>query len=335
MSGLPPPPASGPYPGVAASGYGGYGVLRPMGQFRSVRGIGLAASVLLGVMVVLSVIAGVAFGSRVGVVDDLLGGENVSFSEVDDADDTVLGAAFVWALGALATGIVFIVWQYRHARNAELLGHTDGLGPGWAIGGWFIPCGNFVLPTLQLFQASKASDPHHVDPSRRAPGTVGTAQGSSLVVLWGIAYAAGNLFGGVSRWTLHPDAYAVAPNGLQEGRDADQLSSVGFFVLAIAAVLGIAMVTSLTKRQSARIDAVGAMTYGGSAYGGYGQQPHAPAPGYGQPGYGPPPGYAPQAPPAPPAAPGWGPQPGYGQQPGPAPGYPPPPGTGFGPPPGP
>lgn len=322
MSGLPPPPASGPYPGVAAPGYGGYGVLRPMGQFRSLRGVGLAASVLLGLMAVLSVIAGIAFASRVGVVDDLLGGENLSFSEVDDADDTVLGAVGIWVLGALATGIVFIVWQYRHARNAELLGHTNGLGSGWAIGGWFIPCGAFVLPAIQLFQASRASDPAHVDPSRQAPGTVGTAQGSSLVILWGIAYAAGNLFGGVSRWTLHPDAYAVAANGLQEGRDADQLSSIGFFVLAIAAILGIAMVTSLTKRQSARIDAMGAMTYGGSAYGGYGQQPQfpAPAPGYGQPGP------APQPPP---------PQPGWGPQPGPAPGYPPPPGAGFGPPPGP
>jgi hypothetical protein len=292
------------------------------------RGVGLAASVLLGLMVVLSVISGVAFASRVAVVNDLLAGDNVSFSEVEDADDTVLGAALVWALGALATGIVFIVWQYRHARNAELLGHTNGLGSGWAIGGWFIPCANFVLPTIQLFQASKASDPTHVDPSRPALGTVGTAQGNSWVLLWGIAYAAGNLFGGVSRWTLHPDAYAAAPGGLSEGMDADRLSSIGFFVLAIAAVLGIAMVTSVTKRQSARIDSVGAMTYGGSAYGGYGQQPQfpAPAPGYGQPG---------PAPQPPPPQPGWGPQPGYGQQPGPAPGYPPAPGAGFGPPPGP
>lgn len=329
MSGLPPPPASGPYPGVAAPGYGGYGVLRPMGQFRSLRGIGTATSVLLGLMAVLTLIVAFAFTSRASLVDDILDGENVSFNEIDDADSTVLGAVGIWGLGALATGIVFIVWQYRHARNAELLGHTNGLGSGWAIGGWFIPCANFVLPTIQLFQASRASDPAHVDPSRQAPGTAPTGRGNSLVVLWGIAYGAGNLFGGGGRAVAYPDAYAAtADDGLEQGMGADRMWSIGFFVLAVAAVLGIAMVTSLTKRQSARIDAMGTMTYGGSAYGGYGQQPQfpAPAPGYGQPG---------PAPQPPPPQPGWGPQPGYGQQPGPAPGYPPPPGAGFGPPPGP
>ena len=45
-----------------------------------------------------------------------------------------------------AIGVVFIIWQFRHAKNAQVLGARGGLGPGWAIGGWFIPLANYVLP---------------------------------------------------------------------------------------------------------------------------------------------------------------------------------------------
>jgi hypothetical protein len=305
MSGLPPPPeAAGPYahapvgaPGHYAPGNYGAG-LRPMGQFRSIGGLATAVMVLLAATAVLSVVVAVAFSSRASTVDDLLDGRNVSFTEVDDADDRVVVTTVIWVLAALATAVVFIIWQHRHAKNAETLGHSRGLGPGWAIGGWFIPCANFVLPPVQLYQSSQASDPAHT------PGTVRPGRGDPLVIMWGIALAAGNLVGGTSRQVLYPEAYDLAANGLEDGMSADRTSSVGFFILAAAAVLGIAMVRSLTRKQSARIDALGPGTYGGSAYGGYGQQPSAPAPpqaawgqppqqpGYGQPS--PQPGYGPQ-----------------------------------------
>ena len=308
MSELPPPPTEGPYPGVALPGYYAGG-LRPAGQYRTLRGLSTAVSLLLGLMVVLSVVVAVTFASRAQTVDDFFAGQDVSLDDLNGADDQVAGAALLWVLGVLATGIVFIVWQFRHAKNAELLGRSGGLGPGWAIGGWFIPCAGFVLPAVQLYQSSEASDPAHV------PGTMRSGRGSPLVILWGIAFAAGNLVGGVSRQTLYPDAYDATLDGPEQGMSADRVSSAGFFVLAVAAVVGLAMVASLTKRQSARIDAMGAATYGGSAYGGYGQQPtYGQQPGYPQPGYGQPsypqPGY---------------PQPGYGQQPGYGPPLGPPP----------
>ncbi len=52
----------------------------------------------------------------------------------------------------------FIVWQFRHAKNARALGERGGLGPGWAIGGWFVPLANFVLPGVQIHQSSRMSD---------------------------------------------------------------------------------------------------------------------------------------------------------------------------------
>lgn len=318
MSGLPPPPeASGPYAYAPIGTPGQYGAgLRPMGQLRSIGGLATAVMALLAATAVLSVVVAMAFSSRASTVDDVLDGRNVSFAEIDDADDRVATATVVWVLVALATAAVFIAWQYRHAKNAETLGHSRGLGPGWAIGGWFIPCANFVLPPVQLYQSSQASDPAHT------PGTVRPGRGDPLVIMWGIALAAGNLVGGSTREVLYPDAYELVANGLEDGMSADRTSSVGFFILVAAAVLGIAMVRSLTRKQSARIDALGPGTYGGSAYGGYGQQPAAPAPQQASWGQAPQPGYGqptPQQPgygqPQPPPQPGWGqppPQPGYG-----------------------
>ncbi len=54
--------------------------------------------------------------------------------------------------------MVFIIWQFRHAKNAQVLGAYGGLGPGWAIGGWFVPFANYVLPAMQMHQSSRASD---------------------------------------------------------------------------------------------------------------------------------------------------------------------------------
>ena len=98
--------------------------------------------------------------NRAGLIDDVDRRTPISVDEQDlfDADDGVAAFSGLHCARVLATGVVFIIWQFRHAKNAEALGARGGLGPGWAIGGWFVPLANFVLPTVQIFQSSKASD---------------------------------------------------------------------------------------------------------------------------------------------------------------------------------
>jgi hypothetical protein len=181
-----------------------------------------------------------------------------------------------------------------------------------------------------MFQSSRASDP-----SLPAGARSQNAQANPLVVVWGLAYGAVNLFSGFSRQLLYPDAYDPAAfDQVRDGISADNSSAIGFFTTAAVAGVAIAMVRSLTGKQTARMAAVGAAGYGQPGYGqpgyagGYGQQPAygQPQPGYGQPqpqpqpGYGqPPPGYgqpqqgyapgpvppAPAVPPTPPAPPAW------------------------------
>ena len=52
------------------------------------------------------------------------------------------------SLAVLACGVLFIIWAYRSARAARLLGMPGQWGPGWFIGSWFIPVANLVIPYL-------------------------------------------------------------------------------------------------------------------------------------------------------------------------------------------
>jgi hypothetical protein len=317
MSALPPPPPSGPSYGGYGSPYSGpYGNMarRPV---QSLDGLALATSILLGIMIVLCLVGVAAFANRASVLDDFLNGGDATFanlSDLDDADGMVAGAILIYGLGVLATAGVFIAWQYRHSRNAETIGGSSGLGPAWAIAGWFIPLANYVLPGVELFQSSQPSDPalHPQQPRRQG-------QGSPLVVVWALAFGAGNILLWGSRvWFPDEDDVRLDIDRAQDGVSADNLAAGSFVILVAAAIIAIVMVRSLSRRQAtaaAALVASGAPGYGAPGYGqpypgppgsAYPGPPGAAAPGYGQPAPGP--AYPGSTPPGPDS--GWPPPPG-------------------------
>ena len=129
-----------------------------------------------------------------------------------------------------------IIWQFRHAKNAEALGARGGLGPGWAIGGWFIPIANFVLPALQMFQSSKASD-------MSGPRHGRAAKGAGIVIAWAVAFAVGALLLGSSGALVQADGEGnLIIESIQDVEDAassDRSAGVGYVVFVFAAILGI------------------------------------------------------------------------------------------------
>jgi hypothetical protein len=311
-------------------------VVRSGQPVQSLEGLALAVQILLGITAAICLFGVVAFAARASVLDDFLnsdGGLNFSsLSDLSDADDTVAAAVSFTLLGVLATGVLFIIWQFRHAKNAEAMGGKHGLGAEWAIAGWFIPCANLALPAVQLFQSSQASDPA-LPP--QAPAERGRS--TPLVIFWAIAFGVGSALFSISR-AMFPDEDEVALDidRAQDGVSADNLGAAGYLILVVAAVLGAVMVRQLSRRQAAKaqaLTAAGVLGYGalggyapppgyGAAAAGAWGQPGASGPGYG-PSYGTPsgPGYGQQAP----SGPGYGQQtpsnPGYGQQAPSGPGY--------------
>jgi hypothetical protein len=125
--------------------------------FRSVRGLGVAFVVLVGLTALSDVlVAGWVWHVR-AMLDGYLYGD-VSEPEIDR---TLASGALIDIpnIGLyLATGIVFIVWLWRVRSNADLVApHGHQFRKSWAIWGW-LPIVNLWIPrryALDVWQVSR------------------------------------------------------------------------------------------------------------------------------------------------------------------------------------
>src|SRR3954453_12724753 len=237
-----PPPPSTPYP---AAGYspGGY-AYASMPSTQATKGLSTALTILLAITALTGIFVAIAFFHRASLVDDT---NRVFFNldEVNDADSTVSGAVAFFMLGLLATGVVWIIWQFRYAKNAELLRGNYGLPSGWAIGGWFVPLGNFALPQLQLQQAARASDP---DLAQGQP--VASGRAPSMIVPWWVLFDLAWSFFFFGRVTRPNDTDLVSLSELDKFVRADRISGVAALLFLAAGLVAILAVRSCTERQT-------------------------------------------------------------------------------------
>jgi len=224
---LPPPPP----PVVAAA---------PV-RWRDQRALAVALVVLFGVMVCAAVVLSAALANRISVVQDFKAGDfGDILNRANDADDFVNGASAFYSLTQLVIVVLFIIWQFRAAKNNEALDRPGArFGPGWSIGGWFIPIANLAIPVLimqDLWRGATPSVPRG-DPRWRS------AKGSWLVGLWW----------GV--WVISLLRFAANNSGLHGTGSLDDIETsniialVGVVATAIAAVLAAFVVWTLSRRQ--------------------------------------------------------------------------------------
>src|SRR5262245_4490465 len=275
-------------------------------------GLGLATTILLGIVAVLALVVAATTFNGYSVVEDILAATGDStFGDPVDADDGRNAALGFYFLGALPTAILFIIWQYRHSRNARSLAGPGGLGPGFAIGGWFIPFANYVLPGIELYQSSRASSPPVPGGGPRS------GKGNGLVIAWAVLFGLGTVALGVGSSIGTPED-GFGDMSSDAVRNLLAVGSLGGLLVVAAAVLAAIMVQSLTKQQTRRIHEA----FGAGLYTPWGAPPPAawaPA----QPATAP---WGPAPPPPPPDQSPWGAPPGSPPPPppgGPAPWHPP------------
>ncbi|MEV6276913.1 DUF4328 domain-containing protein [Nocardia sp. NPDC051832] len=93
----------------------------------------------------------------------------------DWALPTVVGLLTL-VLALLIAGVVFLCWLMRARMNADALRpHAGGLSRGWAIGAWFLPIANLIMPALVVYQVWRDSHP-----AQRSAG--------ALVWVWWLAW---------------------------------------------------------------------------------------------------------------------------------------------------
>jgi hypothetical protein len=112
------------------------------------------AEALTWIAAALVTVAGTVNLTAVGLYGDYWDAPAGSLAEAEawdaySARTDPAAAAFVFGLFVnVAVVVLLMVLWFRVLQQAKRAGAEMGLGPGWAIGGWFIPCAGIVFPAL-------------------------------------------------------------------------------------------------------------------------------------------------------------------------------------------
>jgi hypothetical protein len=213
-------------------------VAAPPARWRDLRGLAIALVVVFGVMVCAAVVLAAALANRISVVQDFKAGRfGDIITRANDADDFVDGAGAFYGITQLVIIVLFIIWQYRAAKNNEALDRRNPrFGPGWSIGAWFIPFANLVIPVMILQDLWRGATPTtpRGDPRWRS------VQGSWLIGVWWAALLVSLLRFGAS---------SADNASLDDIERSNTVALVGVVATVIAAVLAAFVVWTLSRRQ--------------------------------------------------------------------------------------
>ncbi|HEX5542115.1 MAG TPA: DUF4328 domain-containing protein [Micromonospora sp.] len=224
--------------------------VRPGARTYAVRGVGMAACVAVALVVLLDVVL-----SLWPVVGRVMAERAL---RADDPELLNLAAAseLIVALPSLAVylaaAVLVIVWFYRARVNLDAF---PGAGPtmaaGWAIGGWFVPFANFVIPCRVMANLARDS--------------LWRARTPVLVGVWWAAW----LFSQCGGWASLSDtrAYDALPSEIYGPDDyqayvdyySDSLQRglPGTVAIVVAGVALIMLIRQISDAQQARIDRSG------------------------------------------------------------------------------
>ena len=167
MTNLPPPPTPGddhipppPPPNlIAPAGYAAY-TSTPIGMLslKRVNRVGQASVILVGLSAVFAARTVIVSQSVTDEAEAFLNGETKSEDFIESIAPYLL-LSFVQGAVVIAAAVLVMIWMYRLAANHRALHRGATWGPGWAIGGWFLPPLLYIIPTLMFRELWKASDP--------------------------------------------------------------------------------------------------------------------------------------------------------------------------------
>ncbi|WP_051902842.1 DUF4328 domain-containing protein [Streptomyces xanthophaeus] len=214
---------------------------QPRGILRSPQGLAAAATVLLSVGAVVNLVSVAGSAYSYSALQDL---SEDPWSEPDSALASVdmlnglIGAVQVMSL--LATAVVFIIWFHRVRCNGDIF-RPDIFtqSRGWAIGGWFIPLANFVLPYRTAKQTWWASTPLGPDGSHR---TLSAAP----VTTWWLVWVASAILDRIA------GRLYLTSKSTEEVLNAYAFGIVSDLATIVAAVFAVVFVRKLTALQNTR-----------------------------------------------------------------------------------
>jgi hypothetical protein len=146
----------------------------------------------------------------------------------------------------VALAVAFLMWLHRASKNLRALGNPSQrieYTPGWAVGWFFIPFANLVMPYKAVREVWEKSDP-----AVRTEDDYMFARPSSTPLLpgWWVTFIASNVAGNISG-RLMADARTDAALRFTAGVDL-----IASLLAVVAAVLAILVVRGIDRRQAER-----------------------------------------------------------------------------------
>jgi hypothetical protein len=246
---MPPPPPPAPPPGYYAPGTTpqppgaapgvAYG---PAPRWRSLRGITTALTWLFAAHIVFMAVLIIGVFNHLRVLSDHESGGIVRDTKAVNDSNALAGSMIILSgLVSIAIFVLLIIWLYRAAKNNEALGRLNPrLGPGWAIGGWFIPVANFVIPFIVMDDVWRGADPSI------ARGDPGWRRSSTLGAIWAWLVTAVIWYVPSTIASSGGDVRADEPDKVRRN---DTLRIIGAISAILAAVFAIIVIRRIAARQ--------------------------------------------------------------------------------------
>lgn len=173
------------------------------------------------------------------VTEDLLRLGEMNWFDVVKALNSLLT---IFAL--VATAVAFLMWLHRASKNLRHLGAADTeYSSGLAVGSFFIPFANLVIPYRAVKEIWVRSDPRLAEPGEESWQQSGSS--SLLGWWWGLWIVSNFVSQAVFRLNLQAETYDQLFNLAKVEIVADAFT-------IIAAVLAIMVVRGIDRRQELR-----------------------------------------------------------------------------------
>jgi hypothetical protein len=184
----------------------------------------------------------------------LLSSSSASLDELISIAEMIDLVAVAQLVSLLVGGILFLAWFHRAYGNLRALGVSEPrYKRGWAIGAWFIPFANLVLPKQMANDLWRAGDPM-MQPNE--PGWQGRAV-APLLHWWWAFYLIG---GAVSAVSGNMIGDAATLDEMNAGVALDTVAQALWIAAAFAGTRVIALSTERHEVRAGGLRAAGLLS---------------------------------------------------------------------------
>jgi hypothetical protein len=178
--------------------------------------------------------------SRNNLLDAFSRGQQFPYDVLAGSDVFVKTVTVALALGTIVTAIAFLMWMHRAYRNLPALGAQRlAMTPSWAVGWWFVPFANLVMPYQSTAEIWRYSDPRQANKLRKSA--------SVLVAVWWGAFLVRGCSYQIASFLAKSTAMGRPTVASLE--NATTMKMITYAIEMVAAIIAIALVNEIDQNQ--------------------------------------------------------------------------------------